>query len=64
MTRKHYRALADAIATIDNPDHREEMAHLIGEVCRADNCRFDWYRWNCACRTTSAALAMDRIIPA
>ena len=49
MSRKHFRALAKAIAGIENHDERVRMADLVGEVCSECNDLFDWTRWRAAC---------------
>ena len=61
MSRKHFKAFAEAIAGISCPDERKRTAELIGAVCAGCNNNFDWYRWNSACRTTSAALALTKL---
>ena len=55
MSRKHFRALAKAIAGIECADERERMTQLIGDVCASCNGNFNWSVWNNACRVTSAA---------
>jgi len=49
VSRKHFRALAEAIADIECPDERERMASLIGYVCASFNGNFNWSVWNNAC---------------
>ncbi len=61
MSRKHFRALADAIAGIKDADDRKRTAKLIGEVCAGCNSNFNWSVWNNACRVTSAALALSKL---
>lgn len=50
MSRKHFRALADSIAQITDDLERERVAHAVGVVCQSQNPRFDWSRWNHACK--------------
>ena len=49
MSRKHFRALADAIAGIEDREERKRMAKLIGDVCQSCNGNFNWSVWNSAC---------------
>ena len=49
MSRKHFRALADAISCITDDGERERVAHLIGGVCASCNENFNWSVWNNAC---------------
>lgn len=49
MSRKHFKALAEAISQISDLRERERIAGLIGDVCCSCNGRFDWYRWRSAC---------------
>lgn len=49
MSRKHFRALAEAIKGIDDANERKRMAELIGDVCASCNGNFNWFTWNCAC---------------
>lgn len=49
MSKKHFRALADAIATIANKTERERVARLIADVCNGFNGRFDRGRFYRAC---------------
>ena len=61
MSRKHFRALAEAIAGINDADDRERTAKLIGNVCAGCNDNFNWSVWNNACRVMSAALALTKL---
>lgn len=49
MTKKHFIALAKAIALIDNLYHRGQVAALVADVCRQNNPRFDRARFLAAC---------------
>jgi len=49
MTKKHFRAFADAIANIDDRTERERVASLVANVCRQFNSRFDRERFLRAC---------------
>jgi hypothetical protein len=49
MSKKHFKALAEAIAQIADTEERERTASLVGRVCADCNDRFDWYRWRSAC---------------
>lgn len=49
MSKKHFRALADAIAAIANNKERERAARLIADVCIGFNGRFDRGRFYRAC---------------
>ena len=55
MSRKHFRALAEAIAGIECTVERERMASLVGGVCADCNDRFNWSVWNNACGVTTDA---------
>lgn len=61
MSRKHFRALAEAISGISCADERKRVAKLIGDVCAGSNGNFNWSVWNNACRVTSAALALTKL---
>jgi len=49
MSKKHFRALADAIASIPNKAERGRVARLIADVCIGFNGRFDRGRFYRAC---------------
>jgi len=49
MSRKHFNALAKAIATIENMVDRGNVAHLIAAVCADANPNFDKRRFLAAC---------------
>lgn len=49
MSRKHFRELAEAIATIKDDGERERVAGLIGGVCAGCNGNFNWSIWYSAC---------------
>ncbi len=49
MSKKHFRALADAIARIADKAERERVCELVGAVCAGCNGRFCWYTWRAAC---------------
>jgi hypothetical protein len=45
MSRKHFRALADAIRLIPDAAARRQAAAAVASVCRAMNGRFDTARF-------------------
>ena len=50
MTRKHYIAIAKAIAELDLPKpNKAAVADTIADCCQADNPRFDRARFLAAC---------------
>lgn len=49
MSRKHFRALAEAISGISCADERKRVAELIGDVCAGCNGNFNWSTWYSAC---------------
>jgi hypothetical protein len=49
MSKKHFRALAEAIASIANKAERARAAHLVADVCIGFNGRFDRGRFYRAC---------------
>jgi hypothetical protein len=49
MTKKHFKQLAQAIAKIENLETRRWFADLIGHICKEDNPRFQWAKWDEAC---------------
>lgn len=55
MSRKHFKALAEAIKGIECSIERERMASLIGNVCAECNSNFNWSIWNNACGITADA---------
>ena len=61
MSRKDFKALAEAITGINCISERKRVASLVGKVCANYNDNFDWYRWRCACRVTAAALALFQL---
>jgi hypothetical protein len=50
MTRKHFVALADAIANLSDKPSKAEIISAIAGVCRQFNSNFDWGRFAEACR--------------
>jgi len=49
MSKKHFRALADAIASIDNSEERGRAARAVADVCAGFNELFDRGRFLRAC---------------
>jgi hypothetical protein len=49
MSRKHFAALAAAIAAIENKKARQQAAERIADACRQFNARFDRERFMRAC---------------
>ena len=49
MTRKHFKALAEAIREIDNGIERTRTALLIAQVCQKFNDGFDYDKFYEAC---------------
>jgi hypothetical protein len=49
MSRKHFIALAAAVAAIADPSDRRNVAELLAEVCAAANPRFNRQRFYRAC---------------
>jgi len=49
MSRKHFRALAEAISGISCAEERKRTAELVGAVCAGSNGRFNWSTWYSAC---------------
>jgi Ca2+-binding EF-hand superfamily protein len=49
MSRKHFKALAEAIKSISNEQERERVANLIAEVCASQNPRFSFTTFYRAC---------------
>lgn len=49
MTRKHFIALAKAIADISNMVDRQNAAHAVADICRSANPAFDRARFLAAC---------------
>jgi hypothetical protein len=49
MSKKHFNALADAIACIDNAEERARAARAVADVCVGFNGRFDRGRFLRAC---------------
>ena len=52
MTRRHFQALADAIAEIEDETTRRVAACAIARVCRSFNPRFDRERFMAACKAS------------
>lgn len=52
MTKKHFKLLAEAISKVDSLPERQYLSKTIGKVCESQNDRFDWYRWDEACKVT------------
>ena len=51
LTKKHFIALADAIAGLEFPiSDRQEVIEAVGNVISQYNEMFDWDRWEKACR--------------
>lgn len=49
MSRKHFVALAETIARIENNEVREQTARAVASVCAECNGRFDRGRFLRAC---------------
>lgn len=49
MTKKHLKAIADAITDVKNTNERIRLAVRIGKVCETLNSKFDWRKWDKAC---------------
>jgi hypothetical protein len=49
MSRKHFIALAAAVAAIADPVNRRQVAELLADVCAAANPRFNRSRFYAAC---------------
>lgn len=49
MSRKHFIALAAAVAAIADTANRKQVAELLAAVCAAANPRFCRSRWYRAC---------------
>lgn len=50
MTRKHFKAIAEAIKTLDAPpEAKREFAAAMARVCRSTNPAFDWTKFMEAC---------------
>lgn len=46
MTKKHFNAIAEIIATSQNKD---EIAYKMARFCKTQNCNFNTYRFLTAC---------------
>lgn len=49
MTKKHFIALAKAIAQIQTEQDRRRLCDEIGEICAKVNREFSWTKWRSAC---------------
>ncbi len=49
MTREHFQAIADEIATISNRDEAERTAERMARVCQQFNANFNKARFMTAC---------------
>jgi hypothetical protein len=49
MTRKHFKAAAESISKISDPDTQRQECEKQGEAFAAGNPRFDWLRFYSAC---------------
>jgi len=49
MSRKHFKALAEAIAKIQDDQQRAELAESVADVCKGSNPNFDRNRFYQAC---------------
>jgi hypothetical protein len=49
MTRKHFIAIADAVANIPDMETRKDIARRMATVCRDTNPQFDLRRFLIAC---------------
>ncbi len=52
MTRKHFVAIARAIAMIDCPGTRDHLALLMADICADSNPNFDRTRFLRACEVS------------
>lgn len=64
MTRKHFRALAEALLAIPDPQERALSARRVAGVCAAENPRFDRARFYAACNVSSEQAASAAGAPA
>lgn len=49
MTKKHFQAIAESIAKIQDMNERKRQAEFQAELCKAANPRFDEKRFFAAC---------------
>jgi hypothetical protein len=59
MTKKHFEAIAKAIADIPSATARRYAAHAIARACAELNDRFDAKRFLIACGITPAIVSDD-----
>jgi hypothetical protein len=50
MTRKHFKAIALAIAMLPSNPTKDQVIVAIADVCRMFNPHFDTYRFYAACK--------------
>jgi hypothetical protein len=50
MTRKHFKAIAESIAKIENLDSRVEAYRVMADMCEKENVHFDRKRFREACK--------------
>jgi hypothetical protein len=49
MSKKHFKAFAEAIACIIDTEDRARTAWLVANICAGENGRFDYNRFYAAC---------------
>lgn len=49
MSRKHFKAFAEAISEITDRVERIRVAQLVATVCKQSNSNFDYYKFMHAC---------------
>lgn len=49
MSRKHFKAFAEAISQITDSVERIRTAQLVAAVCKQANSNFDYYKFMYAC---------------
>ena len=49
MSKKHFKAFAEAISGIENDEERGRVARIVADVCKGENGRFDYGRFYAAC---------------
>ena len=53
MTRKHFKALAAAIAKVEDYSIRALMCDVVGGACEQFNSSFSWSIWRNSCRVAT-----------
>jgi len=54
LTRRHFKAIADIISHVGDPQVHKMLVKQFSDFCRSENAQFDTYRFERACEHQEA----------